>query len=679
MDHKILSSRLLKTTQELVFSHMTDIHDSSDLQTFAEVGRKLTKKFLSDSSLLPSDEGTRLLRMAVRSSIATGARKWVNELVVDDPVVKSHQLSFLPAHEAESILQKQKELLQSFDPIRDPEGHAAYFDIVGNLITVSGALGHMDSVRQLLSDVRSIYSTEKSSDLLLPYTWTRLLDGVSWWERERGDIERAKKLSDEALKLAKTLKSESLLAFIYNSSGALHAQKGQVESAIEAYQNAKEIREKIGDERGALICANNISSGLISLGRFEEAIKILKDTRLRIEHLYQSQGVLPVQPTVINVNLASACQLAGKLDEALTYAKEAYDYETTEDSKTIFTGMAQAVLSDILIDHGDSNEAQRILEELKETIQNVKSSQNAIGYYYGLGRLELQRRNVGQAHEAFLQAHQHAFTSGSFAALLRIQLRLAELYIQEYRMTDQIQFLNKAHNFIENVIQATREQEFTFLLCHGLMVRANIEAIQDQFDSALKTLEGALNLAQVYPKEQKEILDNIELIKTKSAKSISPQERKQSFLTRLRSHLVKSFKFSFNQRPSQINYKIYGVILLNDSGIPFYSNFLDKPLAKDTLLISGLISAINSFSTQLFGETASGALKSIRHENLDLLLEAKDDILIALITDRDTFELRNKLLQFLYQLPILKVSDIKEDDITLKKELEAKFRQIFSV
>ena len=50
---------------------------------------------------------------------------------------------------------------------------------------------------------------------------------------------------------------------------------------------------------------------------------------------------------------------------------------------------------------------------------------------------------------------------------------------------------------------------------------------------------------------------------------------------------------------------------------------------------------------------------------MNILLEAKENL--ALFSDRETFELRNKLLQFINQIPTVEIKDIQED---LKRHAE---------
>ena len=96
------------------------------------------------------------------------------------------------------------------------------------------------------------------------------------------------------------------------------------------------------------------------------------------------------------------------------------------------------------------------------------------------------------------------------------------------------------------------------------------------------------------------------------------------------------------------------------------------------VFISGLLSAINAFSTQLLQGSNTGALKTIKHENMDILLESINNQLIALISDKDSFDLRNKMLELSYQIPTIKSNDMLNQLDVKNEELDLLFTQIFS-
>ena len=72
-------------------------------------------------------------------------------------------------------------------------------------------------------------------------------------------------------------------------------------------------------------------------------------------------------------------------------------------------------------------------------------------------------------------------------------------------------------------------------------------------------------------------------------------------------------------------------------------------------------------SAQLLNNANAGALKSIKHENLDILLEAGQNEIVAVISDKDTLELRSKMLQFCHLIPSIKPST-KFFDISVGKQ-----------
>ncbi|MFX0094473.1 MAG: tetratricopeptide repeat protein, partial [Candidatus Hodarchaeota archaeon] len=483
MDRKILSTKLTNQTQDLIANRMSTVQATTEFLIFVKASQELASEYLADSTLFPLEEGIRLIRLAVRASHAVGITQWILEVKSNDPVVQSFQLNLSPITDLDSLLKKQSDLLQNLDPLKDPEGYEAQISILYNLMEILGSQGRLDKMREYLSQARNSYLKELPNQLL-SYIFARVIGLIAWWEREKGDVDQAKKLNTEALELANDINSESLLGFTYTLIGALYSQEGDVKKALEHYKKAKEVRESIGDELRATGNESSMAWDVMALGRPHEAMELLKNAYTKYKRLLPPGRL----PSGVVLYLADVCRIGGLLDDALKYAKEAYNYSTQADTETYAAGGARVTLASILIDRGELNEAQQILEELAKTIKAVPMDYIIFGYYYELGRLELQRRNFGQADEALQEALRWASKPGNFDPLLKTQLSLTQLYIQEYRMTDNLLFLNKARVFIENVVQATYEQEFIYLLYQALILRSNIEALQGQNDDALKTL-----------------------------------------------------------------------------------------------------------------------------------------------------------------------------------------------
>jgi hypothetical protein len=80
------------------------------------------------------------------------------------------------------------------------------------------------------------------------------------------------------------------------------------------------------------------------------------------------------------------------------------------------------------------------------------------------------------------------------------------------------------------------------------------------------------------------------------------------------------------------------------TGLPIFVHHFDEKLKMDSILIGGFISAITAFSNELLGQ--SGLLRSINHEGFTVMMEHKDQWIVTLIADQESFDVRYKLRTF---------------------------------
>ena len=80
------------------------------------------------------------------------------------------------------------------------------------------------------------------------------------------------------------------------------------------------------------------------------------------------------------------------------------------------------------------------------------------------------------------------------------------------------------------------------------------------------------------------------------------------------------------------------------TGLPIFVHHFNEKLEMDSTLVGGFISAITAFSNELLGQ--SGLLRSINHEGFTVMMEHKENWIITLIADQESFDVRYKLRTF---------------------------------
>jgi tetratricopeptide (TPR) repeat protein len=674
-DFEILCSKLSKKTWKKLSKQYKKNDSINRFKVILSIFQQNAEAFINNQSSFTFHDGICLLRNAIRVSNLINDINWLNKIKTNDIICISNQLFISTKLSIEEQWKRQEILLNSFDYSTDPEQETAEISKLLIIMGYYNNFGKFDEIPTLIEKGTKLYN-DNPNDRLLKYNYCNMLNFYTWILREKGKIEKAKINMFKAMKIIKQLRSQSLKVFNSNIAGAFYMHIGETEKAIEAFQISKNIREDWDDKRGIYVLLTNIGAYLTYCGEFIKAIDYLEKANQLGSKLFKKQIVGPYNFTASLTNLAEVYLYTGELDKAYDNITKANELLNPIQKTTYGYSEVKKNLVEILIERGDYRSAEIVLNELHEIISEKEFDPIITGYYYGLGRLKSHEKKVYEAHKAFIVALKYAIQTQDFNFQLKIQLRLAQLYFQEFGETYDIKALINVNKFIDNIILASKEQNFSYLLCRCLILKANVEQFQNNFLKALEILEEGLRFSKELKIERQIILEKIDKLK-KILQENGVKENHQSLLEDSFLQLRNSFNFSFNRNLIVIPFKIYGIMIVDRSGLPVYSHFLEEELKKSDILISGLISAINTLASQILNQAEIGELKTIKHENIEILLEKQEDRLIVLITDQDTFELRNSMLQFNLQAKIIKPNELLNNIDAKKEELDVLFSDVF--
>ncbi|MBM7775484.1 tetratricopeptide (TPR) repeat protein [Actinokineospora baliensis] len=153
-----------------------------------------------------------------------------------------------------------------------------------------------------------------------------------------------------ALRLTEHSGHEFITASAFTELAGIAQGKGQLLSALEHLENAKEIRDAIGSERSIALCQRRIGEVLTELGRYEEAIVALTESASalqRVDRGQQARALTCLGRAYVAVGQHSAG--VEPLREALLIAKEL--------DSTHYQAEAYAILGDISWNQDDAASA----------------------------------------------------------------------------------------------------------------------------------------------------------------------------------------------------------------------------------------------------------------------------------------------------------------------------------
>jgi hypothetical protein len=107
----------------------------------------------------------------------------------------------------------------------------------------------------------------------------------------QGRYAEALEAYQKALAIHERIGDQQGIAISYNNIGNIHAAQGRYAEALEAYQKALTIRERIGDQQGIAICYNNIGNIHYAQGRYAEALEAYQKALAIHERINDQEGL----------------------------------------------------------------------------------------------------------------------------------------------------------------------------------------------------------------------------------------------------------------------------------------------------------------------------------------------------------------------------------------------------
>ncbi|WP_432894539.1 tetratricopeptide repeat protein [Kribbella sp. CA-245084] len=210
--------------------------------------------------------------------------------------------------------------------------------------------GRFDQAAASLTEAELLARTQDDDTLTLTALYYR-----SIVEIERGHLLDAFTPLLAGQALARTSpQHERRLSACTDALGTLYVYTGQPAKALECYETCVVADREYGDEHGLSRGLSNLAGALVSLDRYDEALKAAAESDHYARRLDDRQ-ILPLNEVIRGVVAVAR----GDLDAAEKYLRAAVEYAVADDS-----GVTHAYidLADLLILQGEVDEAATLLD-----------------------------------------------------------------------------------------------------------------------------------------------------------------------------------------------------------------------------------------------------------------------------------------------------------------------------
>ncbi|WP_371804681.1 tetratricopeptide repeat protein [Candidatus Lokiarchaeum ossiferum] len=673
-DYSFLSSKISERVSKKLNKKILRKKPSSIIELI-NIVQNFWKETEKNPAFLSSEEITQLLRLTIRLSFLIQDNSFVQTLTSDDLLTKCMILGSNTTDEAKLIAENQNNILERITPEHDPEGNAAIMTVYSFKFFNYLTLDNSAKVQELEEKITNFHNSHLE-DPLIQWIFAQFLGFYSWNLWTTGKIKKAGIYVKKALDYSNTINAPVLKCIALNSIGSYSSHLGDVDAALAYFGKLLEIVALIGNNRMEFVALSNISEIYNKRGELKKSIKNALDA-LEILEETSDRANQTNSFIVLYNNLCSLYIKENNLDLAMKYIQEAIEMLDPSIENSYINSEVRKTYMNLLVVKKNKNKLKEQLSILEPLMDNNPIYPVQFAFFFYTGKLAEMENQTNLAHDNYMNALNQAINARDIAKQILLQIYMAELYLKRFSEAGNADSLENVNKFLDNIIMVSKEQSFYDLHYKALLLKVNIEELNKNYDEAIDILADCLKLVNRMEKDPKDVEEKINEIENQKRESNISLDRNQ-ILQNSFNLLSSSFSNIDADNSKKIDYEIYGLLVLSKSGLPLYSNYLDTHFSASELVISGLISAISSFSSSIFASKSSGHLKSIQHDDVNIILEYHSNMLLALICDTDTFEIRSKMISFSEKLNELDLDEniIRSDEQKLNIDLI--FNGIFS-
>ncbi len=536
-------------------------------------------------------------------------------------------------------------LLNNFegrDDITDSDQLSCY-------LLTSECLNELANYEEVLKFAEKAY--QKSQELRDNLRSIDSLEKMAYATMWMGDFEKALNLIKQSEDLLKSLtrctplereQREASIAFI---KGTTYLFQGNVNLALECAKKSLELRENVGNKRklaeslylmGAIYVTlkSDLDWGLMYIERCQTLAKEINYQRIISKNLralgviyylkgefkkalkYTEQSLAIAekignkQITSSNLNnIAMIFIYQGDFDKALTYLERSLEI-AKEIGSSWSISFATGSIIETLVYKGDIERAQRYLKQLEEI--NDKEDNKTINSLYRFSKAIVLKtspriHNRAKAEELFKQIVQDEmiYADITICALLN----LCELLLDELRITNEIEVLNELENLITQLLDIAESTGSNWVLAESYTLQGKLALLSLDLKGARRLLTQAQQIAEKQGMnllagkisiEHDNLLKELNTWESLKEQDVSLKERLE--LAHVDEQMDNLFwKRDFSSLEHSEEEPIL-LLVLSEGGIPIFSYVFSKEWSFEDDLFGGFLSAINSFSGELFSK-----------------------------------------------------------------------------
>ncbi len=515
--------------------------------------------------------------------------------------------------------------------------------LILNTSDYSKAVEEADFALSLLTTISDVTIRKLIHQLLLT-----VYISMAYGYRYLGDLDKAEEATDICYSHAVEFDDKFIQGKILNIKGLIAERRGNYDQAWEVYTKGYDILLETGDFRTATVARDNRAELNLYKGNYHDAVNDML-AGLEFWKLKDHKRNL----IIVMINISKTYLGLRDLEKTYYHANEACNLikETEVREVWMMCELAGIFLSAQYID-----KCEDCLNLAASLLSHAKSPYELAYYNIVHGGLELKKLNLGLAEERLNKGLNEVVNLDIIELVVRALFTLVELQITKFTMTginDELVIADQQIRDLDILFSNANLRKESFEL---ILVRATLAKVQLDYEKSLELLNRAIEISQKAnykglfqtAVEQKEQLLN---------EWTTEADEKSHVIAELNVEMKKLdevYQLISGRKiqPSESSVPTALMVILPE-GIPLFTYDFSEDRIKayeESLIISGLLRAINDLSSEIHSLNKKTSLKGIKYQEHSILLEVNNQIIFALVTNTETFEQRHMLRIFANKL-----------------------------
>ncbi|MEE9377604.1 MAG: tetratricopeptide repeat protein, partial [Candidatus Lokiarchaeia archaeon] len=315
-----------------------------------------------------------------------------------------------------------------------------------------------------------------------------------------------------------------------------------------------------------------------------------------------------ISATLSNISIVYLHQ--GKFDLAFKYFEKSLNF-ARETGNNWFIAISLGNIIEVLILKGDVDQAQKYFEELKQL--NEQEDNKWIETIYLVTKAQILKEsprihNRAKAEEILKQIIEREIIP-NLDINIGAMINLCELLLDELRTTNDIGVLDDLKPYIKQLLDIAEKTNSFWIIAETYLLKAKLALLTSDLKGARKLLTQAQQIAEkqgMHRLAMKISIEHDNLLKELSKwENLKEQEIPLSERMELAQIDGQMKSLLWDRDLSSLEYSDEDpvlILILAEGGVPIFSHIFSKEWSHEDDLVGGFLSALDSFSGELFSE-----------------------------------------------------------------------------